>query len=97
MGVGVVGGPRGHDSYVFGTISDSKLSFKVFLCSALIFNFYSILFAILWYRIRHGNSIFSISLRILTSPIKTSFPHQSLSSVPGGPWLGERRDPLRKS
>lgn len=30
-GMGVVGGARGHDSYVFGTISDSKLSFKVFL------------------------------------------------------------------
>lgn len=31
------------------------------------------------------------------SPVKASFPQQSLSSVPGGAWLGERRDAPRKS
>lgn len=30
------------------------------------------------------------------SPVKASFPQQSLSSVPGGAWLGERRDAPRK-
>lgn len=33
----------------------------------------------------------------IKSPVKASFPHQSLSSVPGGAWLGECRDAPRKS